>query len=102
MSFLAWLVKTILNTLEIDIPWRAVGSVLVAVLLLVAYTDRSDFMSGVHAWTVEAGCQADHEILNALSGDKQMPRMQVAKAGGVCIVKPIQPTQSGPGPEPHP
>ena len=53
MSFLAWLVKTILNALDLDIPWRGVGTVMVAVLLLVASTDRSAFTAGLHAWTLE-------------------------------------------------
>lgn len=102
MSFLAWVVKAILNALDLDVPWRTVGTAMVAVLVVVAYTDRSDFIAGVHAWTVDAACRADQEMVGVLLVDKQLPRMTVARVGGACIVQVSQPTSSGPNLSPGP
>lgn len=71
------------------------------VLALVAYMDRSAFMAGVHAWTVEAGCQADHEMVNALAADRQLPRMTVEGAHAACTVKVIQTNPAASNIEPH-
>lgn len=86
MSFLAWVKKAILNALGVDIPWGKVGTALIVVLTLVAYTDRSAFLAGVEDWTADTACQADHKMVSVLSGDPQMPKMKVVANHGVCTV----------------
>jgi hypothetical protein len=90
MSFIGEIVKALMNFIGLQIPWRRLVPVCMAVLLVIAYIDRADFNTGVAAWARDEQCKYE-QIFSAATGGQTMPKMVVVRTHNGCILKQVHP-----------
>ena len=92
-------VRDLLSFLDKELPVRRLTAVCVIVLAGFAYADRSDFDSGVLAWSHEVACQYD-QIISKAFRNPDLPTLNVHASSGTCglvIRAPTEPAfQSSP------
>lgn len=91
MFLLVDIVKSILNILDLEVPWRRLTSICVALLLIVAYTDRAAFTEGVMSWVHAKQCKYESVIASSFRGPK-IPMMIVVRGREGCLLKVVLPS----------
>jgi hypothetical protein len=77
------IVRDLLSFLDKEPPLRRIAAVCFIVLAGFAYADRSDFDTGVLAWSHEVACQYD-QIISKAFRNPDLPTVKVHATSGAC------------------